>query len=203
MSDSRCLLGWGGQVIDDCQWRAHPPSQVSSMCPSIWNFIARYSPPPPGEAVHQLVGGNCRARWGQSGLLTDPMVRGALVTFTPEKEITRPSPGQQLRKVVNFVEFCWIYLNSLGFSWIVFFEKHVTNQWTGGPTDQQTNEQRFLNSCFSQLKSSFKSNYESRLAPFITYPGTTSFLILRMVGAGDVRHFCLERIYKWMLPTWR
>ena len=47
---------------------------------------------------------------------------------------TRPSPGQQLRKVVNFAEFCWIYLNLLESTWIYLNLRFLWNAW---PTDQK------------------------------------------------------------------
>ena len=60
-------------------------------------------------------------------------------------KLTRPSPGQQLRKVVNFVEFCWIYLNFVEFCWI--YLNFLEFRWIcsfretpdrDGPTDRRT-----------------------------------------------------------------
>jgi len=58
-----------------------------------------------------------------------------------------PSTGQQLRKVVNFREFSWIYLNLLEFNHIhlnslesAVFKKRVTDRRTDGPTDRRTDK---------------------------------------------------------------
>ena len=53
------------------------------------------------------------------------------------RNITRPSPSQKLRKVINFVEFCCIYLNFLEFA---VFEKHVTDGRTDGRMDGRTDK---------------------------------------------------------------
>ena len=61
-----------------------------------------------------------------------------------------------MRKGVNFVEFCLIYLNLLEFTRICDFREtrdRRTDRRTDQRTNPQTDGQSLLYSCFSQLKS--------------------------------------------------
>ena len=62
---------------------------------------------------------------------------------------TRPSPGQQLRKVVNFVEFYSIPLNFFEFA---VLEKRVTDGLTEGSTDKASERVAFRDSRHNSLK---------------------------------------------------